>query len=417
MKANKWVAMLATCSVLAVAAPVSAQFGGLGSLKKKLETVAKELEKPKPAPQPQPTARPTPPQSRPATSQGGYASPAPAPQPQTRPEERLEPAAVDVVATPPRANAATIPAVAATEIWYCTTESSGHTTRLEFRFFKNDTGRFFGTFKEYYRYEDGELTKSNERSGRFTRTNNTYNLIFNDKNRSRFDVYAPESDDQKLLEIRYSHFDISESFAMIEYISPERAASAEEAGGDTDVARCRMSKHMFFDKSFDEYVTSDRFSDDYIISEENYRTAPKPNFIGRDKAFASDKDGIISELKEYWNMPIFAQKYFVYQGGDRFSTYLLLIERDSGKIFKFADMDYDNIDHIYQKDSKLIISLANRPESGICFFRYGEWVGDKINYFLENELPFGGKCNDQTFDTRPGDSYWTRAEVSLVKGQ
>lgn len=36
--------------MLAVAAPVSAQFGGLGALKKKLETVAKELEKPKPAP-------------------------------------------------------------------------------------------------------------------------------------------------------------------------------------------------------------------------------------------------------------------------------------------------------------------------------------------------------------------------------
>jgi len=44
MKVNKWVAVLATCSVLAVTAPVSAQFGGLGALKKKLETVAKELE-------------------------------------------------------------------------------------------------------------------------------------------------------------------------------------------------------------------------------------------------------------------------------------------------------------------------------------------------------------------------------------
>lgn len=63
MKVNKWVAVLATGLVLAAAAPVSAQFGGLGSLKKKLETVAKELEKPKPAPQPQPTARPTPPRA------------------------------------------------------------------------------------------------------------------------------------------------------------------------------------------------------------------------------------------------------------------------------------------------------------------------------------------------------------------
>jgi hypothetical protein len=70
MNVNKWVAVLATCSVLAVAAPVSAQFGGLGALKKKLDTVAKELEKPKPAPQPQPTA----PQSSSTPSQGGYAT-------------------------------------------------------------------------------------------------------------------------------------------------------------------------------------------------------------------------------------------------------------------------------------------------------------------------------------------------------
>jgi hypothetical protein len=61
MKLNKWIAVLAACLVLAVGAPVSAQFGGLGALKKKLETAAKELEKPKT--QPQPAARPAPPQA------------------------------------------------------------------------------------------------------------------------------------------------------------------------------------------------------------------------------------------------------------------------------------------------------------------------------------------------------------------
>jgi len=62
MKVRIWVAGLATCSVLAVSAPLSAQFGGLGALKKKLESAAKELEKPKSQPQPQPTpaASPTP---------------------------------------------------------------------------------------------------------------------------------------------------------------------------------------------------------------------------------------------------------------------------------------------------------------------------------------------------------------------
>ena len=44
--------------MLALAAPVSAQFDGFKSLKKAMDTVAKELEQPKPAPQPQPTAPP-----------------------------------------------------------------------------------------------------------------------------------------------------------------------------------------------------------------------------------------------------------------------------------------------------------------------------------------------------------------------
>ena len=50
MKANKWVALLAAGSMLAIAAPLSAQFGGFKSLKKAMDTVAKELEQPKPAP-------------------------------------------------------------------------------------------------------------------------------------------------------------------------------------------------------------------------------------------------------------------------------------------------------------------------------------------------------------------------------
>ncbi len=73
MRVTKWVALLATGSMLAVAAPVSAQFGGLGALKKKLDTVAKELEKPKPAPQPQPQ-----PQTEPTTKQVPAYRPTPA---------------------------------------------------------------------------------------------------------------------------------------------------------------------------------------------------------------------------------------------------------------------------------------------------------------------------------------------------
>lgn len=73
MKVDKWVAVLATGSMLALTAPVSAQFGGLGALKKKLDTVAKELDKSKS----QPPAQTDPEQSGSATPQGGYAKPRP----------------------------------------------------------------------------------------------------------------------------------------------------------------------------------------------------------------------------------------------------------------------------------------------------------------------------------------------------
>jgi hypothetical protein len=73
MKVNKWVAMLATVSVLAVAVPVAAQFGGLGALKKKLETVSKELDKTN-SPPPKTQA---PQKSRQENSQSGSASPVP----------------------------------------------------------------------------------------------------------------------------------------------------------------------------------------------------------------------------------------------------------------------------------------------------------------------------------------------------
>jgi|GEM_PF-1477951 len=92
MKVNKWVAILATGSVLAVAAPVSAQFGGLGALKKKLESAAKELEKPKTQP------AQTTPQSISSPSQGGYATPTQASPPRPRP-----------VASTTQSNSASVP--------------------------------------------------------------------------------------------------------------------------------------------------------------------------------------------------------------------------------------------------------------------------------------------------------------------
>lgn len=72
MRMSGRIAFVVAVSVLAVSAPVSAQFGGFGALKKKVESAVKELEKPKP----QPTPPPTPPQSPPPATQGGYATPA-----------------------------------------------------------------------------------------------------------------------------------------------------------------------------------------------------------------------------------------------------------------------------------------------------------------------------------------------------
>jgi hypothetical protein len=84
MKTRVAVAVLAACSVLAMATSVSAQFKGLKAMKKALETTVQTLEEPKPAP----PASPAPPRSVPATPQGGY--PRPVSSPPSVPVNRTE---------------------------------------------------------------------------------------------------------------------------------------------------------------------------------------------------------------------------------------------------------------------------------------------------------------------------------------
>lgn len=131
-----------TCSVLAVAAPVSAQFGGLKSLKKAMDTVAKELEKPKT----QPVAAP----------QGGYASPAPAPQPRQRP----------VVTTLPITQPQNTPSIAAgpslpvnaqivsAEVWNCFNEVSSEPIVFELNYTSTQKKNERGSFREISPFDD-----------------------------------------------------------------------------------------------------------------------------------------------------------------------------------------------------------------------------------------------------------------------
>lgn len=277
MRVNKWIAVLATGLVLAVAAPVSAQFGGLKSLKKAMDTVAKELEQPKPAPQPQPTARPTPPQSRPATSQGGYASPAP-----VRTQQVTAPPA-------PVVRQAVTNEVVATEAWRCFGESDATPIKLEFSYSKNKNGLRSGTVKmiDSYEYdENSNYPPRNEvEAGIFTSNGIIYNLKFNNNEigKMNFEISNDRfgGGDQSA-KSRYTEYGLMEDIKHLnQIVSQEVIDQSEDFGGDTNAISCRIVKPIYSKYSFEDFSI-----DNPETIFESYREKPKkPNFAYRDKEF------------------------------------------------------------------------------------------------------------------------------------
>jgi hypothetical protein len=402
MNVNKWVALLATGSMLAVAAPVSAQFGGLGALKKKLDTVAKELEKPKPAPQPQPTA---PPQSRPATSQGGYASSAPQPQPTARPTPPQAPAT-------PVVRQAVANEVVATEAWRCFGESDATPIKLEFSYSKNKNALRSGTVKMINSYEYDENSnyapRNEVEAGIFTSNGIIYNLKFNNNEigKMNFEISNDRfgGGDQSA-KSRYTEYGRMEDIKHLnQIISQEVIDQSEDFGGDTNAISCRIVKPIYSKYSFEEFSI-----DNPETIFESYREQPKkPNFNYRDKEFGPIGSELYKSIlkavsDDDYEMPSFAKYYItVYEFGRHY-----LIDARDGKVhhltgginnpYIFGDILGESISILFNQNSNLVISMTK--DDNICQINYSKWDGSKLKIFDKQILGEVSVCvNESGYD-------------------
>ena len=415
MKANKWVAVLATCSVLAAAAPVSAQFGGLGSLKKKLETVAKELEKPKPAPQPQPTARPTPPQSRPATSQGGYASPAP-----VRTQQVTAPPA-------PVVRPAVTNEVVATEAWRCVQEPDATAIKIEFSYLKDPTGQRRGFFTETYAsaYDDegNKLPADIERlgaKGTFTSRGANYQLRYDDPEMGVLNMAVgsehPEngfvhsstrfdSEDQSLDNIK----SLVQKFSDAEIKQFERESDENPDGGLP--LKCALIKPIFSKYSFEDFS---------VQSPANYQRYmgynAKPKLTREEREYKVNR--YLEESVEN-GTPDFAKYYIVVWTGDGFNPSHALVDARTGSVFHDFLIESGDIgwqfDFINYVNSNLIISLSVNDTNNSCFLNYSTWTGNALRLLETEKLGSMDLCRLDT----PNDngSYLKDNFIQLIEDQ
>ena len=313
MKANKWVAVLATGLVLAVAAPVSAQFGGLKSLKKAMDTVAKELEKPKPAPQPQPTARPTPPQSNLPTEQGGYASPAPARTPQV------------TAPSAPVVRQAVTNEVVATEAWRCLED--GLSSNLTLEYFRDNAGKRIGNFTEISEDEG----KQNIEKGRFRSDGVNYKLQYENSdlgNQSLSINFLSSEDGYVSPKIRYESDEMKDVSTLILEMPENSSDEYEENGGGSNGKMCDIVKPIYSKYSFEDFYVdkpSGRF--------ERYSEDPKqPQFSGRDIKFRNIRTMLLEAVNNSYSDPKFGKYFILASGGKHMARYAYLVDMRSGEV-------------------------------------------------------------------------------------
>jgi hypothetical protein len=398
MKANKWVALLATGSMLAVAAPVSAQFGGLDALKKKLETVAKELEKPKPAPQPQPTA---PPQSRPATSQGGYASSAPQPQPTAKPTPPQAP-------TTPVVRQAVANEVAATEEWRCLED--GLSSKLTLEYFRDTAGRRIGNFTESNEY-DG---KQSINKGRFRSDGVNYRLRYENSDLGDqsliLNVLSTE-DGYASPKMRYETGDMGDISSLTLVMPEDSSDNYEENGGGSNGKMCDLIKPIYSKYSFEDFLIEP------ASSFERYTETPVvPKFSKSDKELRSVKNILDAAENQ---IPDFAKYFIVGWNGNAWTRDYVLIDSRTGKYFASFQIGNDEVgleaSSLYYINSKLHISMSDNDLNDSCFLNYSVWAGDSLKILESDRLGARDLCRSETKDEN--GSFVTEGLFQLIEDQ
>ena len=396
MKANKWVAVLATGLVLAVAAPVSAQFDGFKSLKKAMDTVAKELEQPKPTPQPQPTARPTPPQSRPATSQGGYASSAPQPRQRTEQVQTpipYQPSALRTQQLPapatPVVRQVAVSEVVATEEWRCLED--GLSSKLTLEYFRDTAGRRIGNFTESNEY-DG---KQSINKGRFRSDGVNYRLRYenSDLGDQSLSINVLSAEDGYVSpKIRYANDDMRDISTLILEMPENSSDEYEENGGGSNGKMCDLVKPIYSKYSFEDFVIEP------ANAFERYRETPVvPKFSKSEKELRNVQN--ILEAAEN-KFPEFAKYYIIGWNGDGYDRDLVWIDARTGNFSAGFLMQNDEIGiengSIYNVNSKLHISMSDNDLNDSCFLNYSVWTGDSLKILESDRLGARDLCRSET---------------------
>jgi hypothetical protein len=361
-----------------------------------MDTVAKELEQPKPAPQPQPTARPTPPQSRPATSQGGYASPAPQPRQRTEQVQTpipYQPSAVRTQQLPapatPVVRQVAVSEVVATEEWRCLED--GLSSKLTFEYFRDTAGRRIGNFTESNEY-DG---KQSIDKGRFRSDGVNYRLRYenSDLGDQSLILNVLNTDDGFVSpKTRYETGDMGDISSLTLVMPEDSSDNYEENGGGSNGKSCDLIKPIYSKYSFEDFLIEpassfERYKESTVV----------PKFSKSEKELRAVKNILDAAENQ---IPDFAKYFIVGWNGDSWSRDYVLIDSRTGKYFASFQIGNDEVgseaSSMYYINSKLHISMSDNDLNDSCFLNYSVWTGVSLKILESDRLGARDLCRSET---------------------
>lgn len=406
MNMSNRAAWLVAAMALVSTTPVSAQFGGLDALRKKLESAAKELEKPKPQ---------TPPQSSAPTQQGGYAAPYPdrAQAPVNRPERVVTAPAQPTPTSSGIAQNHSAQAVLATEIFRCRGESDGTPRKLELEYLQSRAGVRSGRFTETSTFlgEKGKETQIERGTFRFSGA--VYDLSYRNPEMGLIKLQVSSLDSErgwvaKKTKYAWDYPDLDDARTLTEYISPQRAEDAEEAGGDTNGLFCELVKPIFSTESFEDYNV-----DDPDLFPERYDAEPAlPQFAGRDAEFRIVRTMLTEAVKDHWDRPKFGKYHLAVLGGKWGGWYGYLVDMRSGKVSNFFAESINGgmiISYSFRENSNLLLSITADNVKDYCRINYSRFQNGELITFKYDLLGSYQICLNE-YGTFPKENYLDEIE-------
>jgi hypothetical protein len=405
MKTRVAVAVLAACSVLAMAMPVSAQFKGLKAMKKALETATEVLEEPKPTPQPQPPVRPTPPRAP-----GPIAAP-------VRTQQVTAPAT-------PAIRQAVRNEVVATEAWRCLQEPDATPIKLEFHYARDEAGQRLGYFTQTYtyEYEAKETQPPTINKGIFRSVGASYRLKYDDPDLGRIELVASQEDSENGTVLSTSRYTedypsmrdvetITQKFTDAQIKMFEATADDNPDGGIP--LQCKLIKPIFSKYSFDDFYV-DRPTEFF----EGFREDPRqPQFSGRDINFRNIRTMLSDAVNNHWYTPKFGKYFIVVSGGKHMAQYAYLIDMRSGKVHELFVETIEGggvLDYIITENSNMVLSITADPDKNYCNLNYSKWNGSALELIQTDRLGAFQTCLNE-YGTSPQPNYLQAIEDQYLQ--